>query len=219
MKQERMRAFLLGRLDEASQQEMAEQAFLDDGFEEELREAEYDLLADWARGELPAEERALVEQRFGRARLETARRLVRPVAARRRWGAVVLALAAGLALGLAPSIYWRQGAGTPVRVVESKVMELALMVPVTRGSNGMAVKIAPGATVVLVSVGAPEGYARYEVRIEAVGRGLVYGATVSAGGGVAQVAVPAGVLKEGAYDVLVSGEGTLLAQYAFRVEF
>ena len=77
-----LREYLLGRLTESERHEIENGAFEDDAFEDRLREAEYDLLDDWARGEVSEADRAAIERRFSAEKLAVARSLRRlPVAA------------------------------------------------------------------------------------------------------------------------------------------
>jgi hypothetical protein len=77
-----LRALLLHRLSEAEARAMEERLMQEDGLLEALRDAEHDLLDDYARGRLNDEERASVERHLlatpeARQQLELARALAR----------------------------------------------------------------------------------------------------------------------------------------------
>ena len=235
MDQAKLREYLLGRLSESERERVESLAFEDDGFEDRLCEAEYDLLDDWARGALPAEAGKIVERRFAGGKLAAARMLARKLprgghGAERMppgvWRWIGIAAALGLAAGLLPFLYLLKKAEGPAPVAgggaKVLVAELALHVPVTRGSGVPVIGIPAGADLVRISVDAEAGYGMYEVRIEARARGLVFLQAAPGREGVVRVTAPAWILSDGAYEVSVSGqrngETTLLAAYACRIQ-
>ena len=235
MDQAKLREYLLGKLSESEREQVASLAFEDDEFEDRLCEAEYDLLDDWARGALPPETRKTVERRFTGEKLAAARILARRLPPRGHgpermppggWRWIGIAAALGLAAGLLPWLYTLRKAEAPAPVAavgtRAVVAEMALQVPVSRGSGVPVIGIPAGADLVRISVEAEPGYELYEVRIEARLRGLVFVQAAPGREGGVRVTVPAWILSDGTYEVTVSGQGngetTLLAAYACRIE-
>jgi hypothetical protein len=163
-----LRLLLLHRLPEAEAYQLEERLMMEGHFAELLREAEHDLLDDYASGRLPPDEREAVEEFLlatpaDRERLKLARALARlrpqrehaPVLRRRapRWTVrlgVAVAACAILALGVL--VFRTQTTGS---LVESTTATVVLLADAQRGSTAGSITINPTVARVRLQVETP----------------------------------------------------------------
>lgn len=234
-----LREYLLGRLAENERHAIENRAFEDDAFEDRLREVEYDLLDDWARGEIAEADRAVIERRFPAEKLAVARSMqrrsvsVHSPAPVRNWMPWAVAAAMLLCIGLG-GYFWREASRLRAELEEAKnrptpslapapsIVTLALNVPSTRGTSAPVFRIPSTAGLVQVTMEVEPGYEFYEVRVESADRGLVFSQGLRASNSGIVLNIPAPLLSTGNYDFVLSGQrnGTtnLLATYSCRIE-
>jgi len=232
-----LREYLLGRLAESERHEIENRAFEDDTFEEHLREVEYDLLDDWARGEISEADRAVMEKRFSAEKLAVARSmrkrsvLARPPGPSGAW----MAVAAGILFCIIPAGYfWRETDRLRTELQEAKkqpalspasapsIVTLALNIPSTRGAAGAVFTIPATTGLVQITMNVEPGYEFYEVRVESADRGVVFSQGLRSSNSSLVLNIPASLLRTGNYDFVLSGQRNgstaLLASYSCRIE-
>jgi len=244
--QEQMRSFLLGTMPEPARLEIEEAFFENDETYDQLQESLNDLLDDYARGDLPEEERQRVEERLldlpgNRVKLKLAQafaqraripsekpRHVIPLWVRALASTAAIAAIAWLGFDdfqIRRALHTRQPLETPLGAPQFATIRLSQRL--VRGPAAVPqITLPAGRNFVRIELSTEETYPGYAVEIDAADRGRIWMQTaLSRAGGMVGLWLPASLIAPGNYEFLLYGTGAgtggagreLLGSYPCRV--